>query len=151
MSGLLDDEIRCVAKIDSDKEVFHCHCVTQSLSPGSLESEQKMKALQINLHTKINSLGESGEIANGPKSDDNRTIFGAVFDTTAPENANDAALKKWKGLKEGRWLAVISGSKDPVLIAVADDHDTLLAELNRLHSTDDLADKEAADESNDKP
>jgi hypothetical protein len=96
-------------------------------------------------------LGESGEIANGPKSDDNRTIFGAVFDTTAPENANDAALKKWKGLKEGRWLAVISGSKDPVLIAVADDHDTLLGELNRLHSTDDLADKEAADESNDKP
>ena len=106
-------------------------CDKQSLSPGSLESEQKMKALQINLHAKINSLGESGEIANGPKSDDNRTIFGAVFDTTAPENANDAALKKWKGLKEGRWLAVISGSKDPVLIAVADDHDTLLAELNR--------------------
>ena len=110
-----------------------------------------MKSLQINLHAKINSLGESGEIASGPKTDDNRTIFGALFDTTAPENANDPALKKWKGLKEGRWLAAISGSKDPVLIAVADDHDTLIAELNRLHSTDDLAVKEAADEPNDKP
>ena len=28
-----------------------------------------MKALQINLHTKINSLGESGEIANGQRVD----------------------------------------------------------------------------------
>jgi hypothetical protein len=110
-----------------------------------------MKSLHINLHAKINSLGESGEIASGPKTDANRTIFGALYDTTAPENVDDTALKKWKGLKEGRWLAAISGSKDPVLIAVADDHDSLLAELNRLHSTDDLAIKEAESEPNDKP
>ena len=109
-----------------------------------------MKSLQINLHAKINSLGESGEIASGPKTDANRTIFGALYDTTAPENANDTALKKWKGQKEGRWLAAISGSTDPVLIAVADDHDTLLAEIKRLHSTDDIATKEAADEPKDK-
>jgi hypothetical protein len=109
-----------------------------------------MKSLQINLHGKVNSLGESGEIASGPKTDPNRTIFGALYDTTAPENANDTALKKWKGEKQGRWLAAISGSRDPVLIAVADDHDTLLAEIRRLHSTDDIATKEAADEPNDK-
>ena len=109
-----------------------------------------MKSLQINLHAKINSLGESGEIASGPKTDADRTIFGALYDTTAPENANDTALKKWKGQKEGRWLAAISGSTDPVLIAVADDHDTLLAEIKRLHSTDDIATKEAADEPKDK-
>ncbi len=105
-----------------------------------------MKALQINLHSKMNSLGESGEIANGPKTDDNRTVYGALYDTTAPENANDPALKKWKGLKEGRWLAAISGSKDGVMIAVADDHETLLAEIKRLHSSDDFASKEAVDE-----
>ena len=110
-----------------------------------------MKPLQINLHAKINSLGESGEIANGPKTDDDRTIFGALYDTTAPGNANDPALKKWKGQKEGRWLAAISGSKDPMLIAVADDHDTLLVEVNRLHSTDDLASREAVDEPKEKP
>ena len=75
----------------------------------------------------------------------------ALYDTTAPENANDVALKKWKGQKEGRWLAAISGSTDPVLIAVADDHETLLAEIKRLHSTDDVATKEAADEAKDKP
>ena len=109
-----------------------------------------MKSLQINLHAKVNSLGESGEIASGPKTDANRTIFGALYDTTAPENANDTALKKWKGEKQGRWLAAISGSRDPVWIAVADDHDTLLAEIRRLHSTDDIATKEAADEPNDK-
>jgi hypothetical protein len=110
-----------------------------------------MKPLQINLHAKINSLGESGEIADGPKTDDKRTTFGALFDTTAPENVNDPALKKWKGLKEGRWLAVISGSRDPVLIAVADDHDTLLAEVNRLRSTDDVANRDAVDEPNKEP
>jgi hypothetical protein len=109
-----------------------------------------MKSLQINLHAKVNSLGESGEIASGPKTDASRTIFGALYDTTAPENANDTALKKWKGEKQGRWLAAISGSRDPVLIAVADDHDTLLAEIRRLHSTDDIATKEAADEPEDK-
>ena len=71
-----------------------------------------MKPLQINPHAKTNSLGESGEIASGPKTDENRTIFGAVYDTDALENANDPALRKWKGLKEGRWLAAISGPNE---------------------------------------
>ena len=29
LAGLLDDEFRCFAKIDSDKEVFLRHCVTR--------------------------------------------------------------------------------------------------------------------------
>jgi hypothetical protein len=103
-----------------------------------------MKPLQINLHTKANSLGEIGEVASGPKTDENRTIFGAVYDTSAPENANDPALRKWKGSRDGRWLAAISGSNESVLIAVADDHEGLIAEVNRLYSDDSAASQEAA-------
>ena len=120
-------------------------CASRSHLP-----KQKMKPLQINLHAKANSLGESGEIASGPKTDENRTIFGAVYDTDALENANDPALRKWKGLKEGRWLAAISGPNESVPIAVADDHEGLVAEVNRLYSTDSAASQEMPGEEDDK-